>query len=152
MEILVLLLVVIIIGALLGGKSFGGTVRKGFGFFLWLVIIAIAVVVFFYSQTDSEKADSEKADSEKADSEKTDSEKTADEQEVISTSDNLTYLIVKENVQTYIKPNVESDVSGNLEIGKEFFVEDINKFNYFYEITNKNGKKAFVMKEFLKRK
>ena len=132
MEILVLLIVVIIIGALLGGKSFGGTVRKGFGFFLWLVIIAIAVVVFFYSQTDSEK--------------------TADEQEVISTSDNLTYLIVKENCQTYIKPNVESDVSGNLEIGKEFFVEDINKFNYFYEITNKNGKKAFVMKEFLKRK
>lgn len=121
------LVVVIIIGALLGGKSFGGTVRKGCGFLIMLVIIAIAIGIFFYSRTDSKKIPENK--------------------EVIST-----HFTVKENCRTYIKPNIESDVSGNLEIGKELFVEDINKFNYFYEVTDKNGKKTFVRKECLKRK
>lgn len=78
--------------------------------------------------------------------------KTPEYQEEILESDNSANFLVKENCQPFVKPNIESDVSGNLEIGQEFFVEDIDKFNYFYEITAKSGKKAFVRKEYLKRK
>ena len=42
MELVVLLIVIIILGALAGGNSFGETVRKGCGFLV--VIIAILVV------------------------------------------------------------------------------------------------------------
>lgn len=133
MELLVLLLiVVIIIGALLGGKSLGGTVRKGCGCLILLAVITIAVSVFYYSQTDSKE--------------------THEDKKSFSATNNSVYFIVKENCQTFIKPNIESDVSGNLEIGTEYFVEDINKFNYFYEITDKNGRKSFVRKDCLKRK
>lgn len=126
MELVVLLVIVIFIGALLGGNSFGGTVRKGCGFLLMLVIIiAIAISVLFYSRTNSKK--------------------THEDQEVVST-----HFTVKENCLTYIKPNIESEVSGKLEIGKEFFIENVNKYKYFYEITNKNGKKTFVRKNCLK--
>lgn len=133
MELIILLLIlVIILGALLGGKSFGETVRKGCGFLILLVIIVIGIGIFYYSQTNSKK--------------------TPVNQDVISTGDNSAYFIVKENCKSHIKPNIESDVSRNLEIGEEFFVKDINKFNYFYEITDKNKKKTFVRKECLKRK
>ncbi len=47
MEILVILLIIaIIIGALLGGKSFGGTVRKGCGFIFWFVLIVAIIGAF----------------------------------------------------------------------------------------------------------
>ena len=127
MEFLIFLIVIIIIGALLGGKSFGGTVRKGCGFLLLLII-----GVFFYSQTDSKNTD--------------------DNQDAISITDNSAYFISKEKCQTYIKPNIESDVSGSIEIGMDFFVEDVNKFTYFYELTCENKKSTFVKKECLKRK
>ena len=133
METLIpLLIIVIIIGALLGGKSLGETVRIGCGVLIMLIIIAFAIGLFFYSGTDSQK--------------------TYENHNSISTSDNSAHFIVNENCQTYIKPNIESDESGNLEIGDEYFVKNINKFNYFYEITDKNGHKAFVRKECLKRK
>lgn len=133
MEVLILLLIVaMIIGALLGGNTFGGTIRKGCGFLLLLIIVAIGIWLFFLSPTNS---------------------KTATENpEVISTVDHWAYFIVKENCQTYIQPNIESDVSGNLEIGKEIFVEAINEYEYFYEINDTNQKKVFVRKECLKRK
>lgn len=128
MEILVLLTVVVIIGALLGGKSFGGTVRKGCGFLIMLLIIGIvAIGIFYYSKTNSE------------------------DQETISTIENLTNFVAKENCDTYIKPNIESASGGSLEIGKDYFVEDRNKFNFFYEITINNGEKLFVRKECLKK-
>jgi len=116
MEILIpLLIVLIIIGALLGGKSFGGTIRKGCGFLIFLLILGAVIGVLW---TDDDSAN----------------------------------FFASENCQIYSKPNIESDTSGNLEIGKEFFVDDINKFNYFYEITDENEKKVFVRKECLKRK
>lgn len=49
MEILVpLLIIVIIIGAFLGGNSLGSTIRKGCGCLILLVIIAIATGILFY--------------------------------------------------------------------------------------------------------
>ncbi|MBZ9731188.1 hypothetical protein LB467_15950 [Salegentibacter sp. JZCK2] len=129
MEILVLLAVVVIIGALLGGKSFGGTVRKGCGFLIMLLILGvIAIAIFYYSRTDTEG------------------------QEAISTTENSTNYIAKENCSTYSKPDIESTSEGSLEIGKNYFVKDNDKFNYFYEITFQNGVKLFVRKECLERK
>lgn len=52
METLIVLLVIaIIIGAILGGKSFGGTVRIGCGFLILLVIIIAVVGVILYSNS-----------------------------------------------------------------------------------------------------
>ena len=134
MEILVLLAVVVIIGALLGGKSLGGTIRKGCGFFILLLILGIvAVGILQYLSADSENTQDE-------------------EKDLISTPYNSPNFIAKENCNTYPEPNIESGSSGNLEIGKDYFVKDSNKFNYFYEITLEKGGKLFVRKECLKRK
>ena len=46
METLIpLLIIIIIIGAILGGKSFGDTVRKGCGFLIILLIIAFVIIL-----------------------------------------------------------------------------------------------------------
>ena len=133
METLIpLLIVAIIIGAILGGKSFGETVRKGCGFLIMLLIIALVIAVFSIILTNSEK--------------------DTENQEVISTADNSAYFIVKKDCQTYIKPNIESDVTGSLEIGKSFFVEDIHKFNYFYKVIDENKNKTYARKECFKKK
>ena len=129
MEILVLLAVVVIIGALLGGKSFGGTVRKGCGVLILLLIIGIIVIgIFYYSKTDIEN------------------------QESIPTLENSPHYIATENCATYSKPDIESTSEGSLESGKDYFVKDYNKFKYFYEITFQDGEKLFVRKECLERK
>ena len=129
MEILVLLAVVLIIGALLGGKSFGGTVRKGCGFLIILFVLGIIVIgIFYYSKTDTE------------------------DQESIPTIENSPNYIATENCATYSKPDIESTSEGSLQIGKDYFVEDSNKYKYFYEINFQNGEKLFVRKECLGRK
>ena len=123
MEILIpLLIIAIILGALLGGKSFGSTVRKGCGSLILLVIIIVAIGVIFYSQSESKRAPHNK--------------------EAVSSSTTPAYFIVKQYCQTYTKPNIKSDISGLLEEGKELLVENVNKFNYFYEISDENGKKV----------
>ena len=119
----------IILGALLGGRSFGGTVRKGCGFLILLVIIIIAIGVIFYSRTESKKDPNNK--------------------EAVSSRNASTYFIVKEDCQTYTKPNIKSDISGHLEVGKELLVVNVNKFNYFYEVSDENGKNSYVRKECL---
>ncbi|MDR5589011.1 hypothetical protein ACWBC2_06155 [Salegentibacter agarivorans] len=129
MEILVLLAVVLIIGALLGGKSFGGTVRKGCGFLIILLVLGIIVIgIFYYSKTDTE------------------------DQESIPTLENSPNYIATENCATYSKPDIESTSEGSLETGNNYLVEDSSKFKYFYEITFKNGEKLFVRQECLERK
>lgn len=132
MEIVITLLIIaIILGALLGGKSFGGTVKKGCGFLISLVIIIVTIGLIFYSLPDSTKSPNDK--------------------EEVSPSNASAYFIVKKNCQTYIKPNIESDPSGHLEVGKELFVENIKKFNYFYELSDENGKIEYARKVCLKK-
>lgn len=129
MEILVLLAVVVIIGALLGGKSFGGTVRKGCGFLIMLLIFGIIAIGIFYS-----------------------SRTNPEDQEAISATENSPNYIATENCVTYSKPDIESVSSGYLEKDKDYFVENSDKFKYFYEITFQNNAKLFVRKECLARK
>ena len=129
MEVLVLLAVVVIIGALLGGKSFGGTVRKGCGFLIMLLILGIiAFGILYYIRTNPA------------------------DQESIPTLENSPNYIATENCTTYSKPDIESTSEGSLETGNDYFVEDSSKFEYFYEITFKNGEKLFVLKGCLERK
>lgn len=129
MEVLVLLGVVVIIGALLGGKSFGGTVRKGCGFLIMLLILGIVVIgILYYIRTNPA------------------------DQESIPTLENSPNYIATENCTTYSKPDIESTSEGSLETGNDYFVEDSSKFEYFYEITFKNGEKLFVLKGCLERK
>ena len=129
MEVLVLLAVVVIIGALLGGKSFGGTVRKGCGFLIMLLILGIVVIgILYYIRTNPA------------------------DQESIPTLENSPNYIATENCTTYSKPDIESTSEGSLETGNDYFVEDSSKFEYFYEITFKNGEKLFVLKGCLERK
>ena len=127
--LIVLLIIVVIFGAILGGKSFGGTVRTGCGFLILLVIIIAVIGVILYSQADSNNV--------------------PDNKEAVSSSNATAYFIVKQDCQTYTKPNIESDISGHLEEGKEILVENIDKFKYFYEISNLNGENIYVRKESL---
>jgi uncharacterized protein YpmB len=130
MEILIpLLIVIIILGAILGGKSFGGTVRKGCGFIILLIIIIVALGVIFYSESESKNSPNNK--------------------EAASSSNASAYFIVKQDCQTYTKPNIKSNISGHLEVGKELLVKNVNKFNYFYEVSDEKGKNSYVRKECL---
>jgi len=128
--LIVFLIVIIILGALLGGKSFGSTVRIGCGFFILLVVIAIGVI--FYLRSESKTV--------------------PNNNDAVSSSVVSAYFIVKQDCQTYTKPNIKSDSSEHLEIGKEFSVENTNKFNYFYEVTDENAEKSYVRKECLIKK
>lgn len=129
--LIVLFIIVIIIGAFLGGDSFGGTIRKGCG---CLIILALGIMIGISLIIETE------------------SDNASEDQDSISNAVNSAYFIVQENCQVYVKPDIESDEAGNLAIGNELFVYDINKFNYFYEFTDANGLKAFIRKECLKRK
>jgi hypothetical protein len=112
MNVLVpLLIVVIIIGALLGGKNFGGVVRKGCGFLIFLVIIIIAAIVIFYSWSESKNS--------------------LNNQEPNSKSDYSAYFIVKDKCLIYKYPDIESDTIGHLEVGEKLFIKSVNKTNYF---------------------
>jgi uncharacterized protein YpmB len=128
--LIVLLIIVIILGAILGGKSFGGTVRIGCGFLVILLIIMVIIGVILYSNSDSKRV--------------------PDNKEAVSSSNTTAYFIVKQNCQTYEKPNIESDITGQLEEGEEILVENVNKFKYFYEVSNENGENRYVRKECLK--
>jgi uncharacterized protein YgiM (DUF1202 family) len=74
-----------------------------------------------------------------------------DSKEAVSSSNATSYFTVKQDCQTYTKPDIESDISGHLELGEELLIENVNKFNYFYELTDENGKNSYVRKECLQK-
>ena len=129
---IIILIVIIILGALIGGKNLGDTVRKGCGFFVFLLIIIIGAIIYTINISDTKKDSSP--------------------QEKVSTSNDNAYFIVKQNCETYTKPNKNSKILGQLETGKEIYIENINKFNYFYEVNEGNGRKSYILKDNLKKK
>ena len=130
MEIFVTLLVVILIlGALIGGKSLGGIIRKGLGCLVLLLLISIGILVFTKSST----------------------KKDAIPQEVDSWSKEHGYFTVKEDCETYTKPDKDSEISGYLKAGHELHIEHVDKFNYFYEVKQDGGRISYVLKENLRK-
>ncbi|MFC2080351.1 SH3 domain-containing protein [Bacteroidota bacterium] len=133
METLVpLIIIVIIAGAILGGKTFGGTIRKGCGFLVVLVLLIIAIVYVLYALPKLKEDFSNQKEN--------------------STVQESGYFFVNQDCQTYTKPDIKSDTLGSLKTGTELFVKNINQFNYFYKVTNEDGKKVYVRKESLTKK
>ena len=131
--LVILLIIVIILGALLGGKSFGGTVRKGCGFLILLIIIiAVAIGAILYSVADSNN--------------------DPDNNEAVSRGNISAYFIVKQDCRTYTSPDIESDSAGYLVEGTEILVRNISKYRYFYEVPASEGKTSYVLKECLIKK
>jgi hypothetical protein len=130
MEILIFILIIaFIIGAILGGKSFGGTIRKGCGCLALLAIIFLGIYVMYISDSGLGM--------------------NSNNEDAVSLDNPATYLFVQQNCPTYAKPNIESDVTGQLVLGKRLLVENINKYKYFYEVADENGKYIYVRKECL---
>ncbi len=128
---IIILIVIIILGALIGGKNLGDTVRKGCGcIILILIILLIGGIIYSTSGTKNDSTS----------------------QEAVSSSNDYAYYIVKHNCETYIKPNKNSEISGYLEAGQELYIEKINKFNYFYEVNEDNGRKSYILKDNLRKK
>lgn len=123
----IILIVVVIIGALLGGRSFGGTIRKGCGFIVFLFLIIIGASLYLY-WINNDPAPSEE----------------------VSPIIKSGYFIVKQNCGTYEKPNIDSEISGYLETGQELYIKNINKYKYFYEFNKEDGKKSYVLKDHLR--
>jgi hypothetical protein len=67
-------------------------------------------------------------------------------------SSSPTYFIVKQDCQTYTKPNIESEISGHLDEGEELLVKNTNKYKYFYEVSNDDGETSYVRKDYLRLK
>jgi hypothetical protein len=126
MEILIILLVVIvIIGALLGGKSFGGTIRKGCGFIILSIIVVLGLIILWPSEPQSD----------------------TDRRELDSSNNASTYYIVKEDCQTYTKPDIKSNVSDSLVKGEVLMIRNPSKYKYFYQFTDENGTVLYVRKQ-----
>ena len=130
--LLVLLIIVLIVGAILGGNSFGGTIRKGCGFLLLLVMILLFVGIIALLVTSSNS--------------------TSSSQEEFSVDGNSAHFTAIDNCVFYSKPNIESDTLGALEIGSVFFVEEVERFKYFYTITDEDENRVYVRKNCLERK
>jgi hypothetical protein len=45
MEWVALLVIVVILGALAGGNSFGGTIRKGCGCLVWITVVLLVLAL-----------------------------------------------------------------------------------------------------------
>jgi len=88
----ILLIVAIILGALLGGKNLGDTIRKGLGCLVLLLIIIIGAIIYSISGPKNGSAP----------------------QETVSSSNAYAYFIVKHNCETYTKPNKNSEIYGYL--------------------------------------
>lgn len=126
----ILLIVIIIIGAIIGGKNLGDTVRKGCGCLVIMLIIIIGIIIYTISEKETDSSP----------------------QETVSTSNDYAYFIVKQNCETYSKPNINSEILGYLEAEQELYIVNINKFKYFYEVNDDNGKKSYILKEYLRKK
>lgn len=129
------LVIIIIIGALLGGKTFGETLKKGCGFiFIMIILLALGIGLLFYYYKVSDKAV------------ENENHKTN-----LST-DNSTYFIAQKNCRAYQKPDIQSKIIDSIEIGEDFFVKETNKFIYFYKVEDAEGKILHIQKECLKKK
>ncbi|MFZ6052564.1 hypothetical protein [Halocola ammonii] len=113
--LVILLIIVIIIGAILGGKSFGGTIRKGCGC-LGYVVIALVVIILLALIISSML--------------------TSESDQEIEIDNNSVHYISKDGCPIYTKPNIEPDTVEFLEVGQEFFVKEEDRFKYFYSITH----------------
>ena len=129
MEIIIFLLIVIIMfGALLGGKGFGDTVRKGCGFLILLLIVLIGAYLVFTSNTKEKPSNPDTAST------------LADKPNYIS----------KNKCALFKKPDINSEVLRHIEEGEYFNIRDKNKFNYFYEIVDNDLGKCYILKDNLK--
>ena len=126
------LIVAIILGAILGGKSFGGVVSKGCGFLAFIVSLTIVIIALIYAFSGSEE--------------------TPNNIEEVTSGAASGYFIVKQDCEIYTKPNIESDVSGQLVIGDEYLIENVDRFNFFYRISDDSGENSYVRKECLNKK
>jgi uncharacterized protein YgiM (DUF1202 family) len=54
------------------------------------------------------------------------------------------------NCQTYSKPNIKSNTLEKVNIGDKFIVEDVDKYQYFYQIKDMDDSRVFIRKECLK--
>jgi hypothetical protein len=121
-----ILVVVIIIGALLGGKGFGGVIRRGCGFLFVLLLILVAIVfagIYYDSRFGDRNNQPFRRDQ-------------------VNEEKGGTFS-AKETCPVYAKPNIESDTLWFLEMGTEVKTEDPDKFNYFYKLKDE---KAYVRK------
>jgi len=119
--LITLFIIVIILGALLGGKSFGGTIRTGCGVFSLLLMILIGAIYYAASASQQERRDTE------------------------TVSSGTSVFRVKEDCETYTKPTIDSDIAGYLVKGDEVFIENPDQFNYFYALV-KNGQTVYIRK------
>ncbi|NNC94922.1 MAG: hypothetical protein HKN92_05120 [Chitinophagales bacterium] len=115
MELVALLVIVIIVGALLGAKSLGGTIRTGCGCISLVIIVGIILIGLR-----------------------------------MNTSDSNTNFEVIQHCKTYTKPDINSEVNGSVNAGVEIYVEDKDKYNYFYEVETNSGDKYYILKENLR--
>lgn len=121
MEALVFLLIIILfIGAILGGKSFGDTFRKGCGCGIVLFILTILMIMFFMSNPFQVQE--------------------------INQNETNTYFHVKSDCNIYAKPDKNSEIIDYAFAGDKVYILKPNKYNYFYELENEDESKGYILK------
>jgi outer membrane protein assembly factor BamE (lipoprotein component of BamABCDE complex) len=126
--IIFLLIVIIIFGALLGGKTFGGTVRKGCSLLLAVLLVLFGAYFFLNSNAEEDSTHSD----------------------TIPTIIEKSNYISKHKCALYEKADINSEVIRYIEEGEYFNVRDKDKFNYFYEVFDDDLGHCYILKDDLK--
>ena len=127
MEIIYLLAAAIIIGALLGGRTFGETVRKGCGCMAVVLLIFLGLFAFLVIIPNAEPT-----------------------YDPVEEAAYLTF-IATDNCTAYASPDISSNVVGELESGRKYVVQNADRFQYFYEVARSDDIIQYVRKECLTR-
>jgi hypothetical protein len=124
-----ILIVIVILGALLGGKGFGSVVRRGCGFVLLLIIGAVVIIFIgvWYDQSA------------------TITEPPGSNRNSLST-DNGAYFQAKETCPIYSKPDIDSDTLDFLKFDSQIWVENPDRYKYFYTLIENNQDVGYVRK------
>lgn len=109
MDFLVLLGIIVLIGALFGAKSFGGTIRVGCGLLI-LLAIGIFVLILLFGESNSNENGSGKQ------------------------SPTAKTLTATDTCLIYIEPDINSNSIGRLSVGQSFQVQNPSRYKYFYRI------------------
>ena len=122
--------IVVILGALFGARSFGGTVKRGCGILFLIAAVGTLLLLFLISSSRT----------------------TGEPQEEVSTEDSPTTFVADKSCVLYSKPNIQSDSVGVTKAGDTYEVEDADRYKYFYKLSYEHGSTFYVRKRCLTKK
>ncbi len=127
MELITFLALIVIVGALVGGKSLGGTIRLGC-LTISALTIGLLILVAIMSNGSEEIPENEKEN-----------------------QSSPALLMAIDTCQSYSQPDINSAPKGKIQPETQFEVSNPLRYKYFYKITTSIGETVYVQKSCLQK-